>query len=387
MLNSFTVQGNLVETPVLTTAKNNPESTYCSFTIACNRSDKKGGTDFFRCTAFGLLARFITTYFEKGQQILITGEVRINCVSDMGVSRYYTNILVRNAYFCGRKVDVHDIEFPNDTDHKTLIKNFNTVVADKFSDEQIDVDRTTVNPGRIAKLPGTMSVKGENTPERPHRQSCIITTNSDQPPLTEAQIQAYIDKYSQQEAAHKAPTASTGTKKPLPKKRRINDVEEYLDHYNIVYRVKETTLDGKPATYYELERCPFNDHKKNYRSALIQFPDKSVVFKCLRNRCHDYDISDFIAKYPLPKVIPLLEGDILLELALINNRIIAVSCKSIQLVNEDDIEQVLAAVRYHPLKFGTVVGGGRLRLIDVLCNDLPVLLIAVGGHSPDLCIY
>lgn len=202
----------------------------------------------------------------------------------------------------------YHIKFPNDTDHKILIKRFNNVIAGKFSDDVIDVDRVIVNPSRVAKLPGTMSVKGENTPERPHRQSCIITTNSDQPPLTEAQIQAYIDKYSQQEDTPKAVAAPIGTKKQS-KKRRIIDVASYLDHYSISYRINQTILGGETATKYELECCPFNDHDNSYCSALIQFTDKSVVFKCFHNHCQQYDINDFIAKYPLPKEIPLLDGE------------------------------------------------------------------------------
>lgn len=119
MLNSFTVQGNLVETPVLTTAKNNPESTYCNFTIACNRNDKQGSTDYFRCTAFGNVAAFIANWFVKGQQILLTGEVHINAVQDKNGKKYYTNVTVKTANFCGHKsksAAVPKIIGPDETD-------------------------------------------------------------------------------------------------------------------------------------------------------------------------------------------------------------------------------------------------------------------------------
>jgi hypothetical protein len=41
------------------------------------------------------------------------------------------------------------------------------------------VDRTVFNPARIMKIPGTFAKKGENTADRPHRQSQLIEVPDD----------------------------------------------------------------------------------------------------------------------------------------------------------------------------------------------------------------
>src|SRR5262249_6849909 len=55
---------------------------------------------------------------------------------------------------------------------KKALLNF---IADKFDTERVKIDRTVYNPARLACALGTMKVKGENIPERPHRRSVIRT--------------------------------------------------------------------------------------------------------------------------------------------------------------------------------------------------------------------
>lgn len=43
-----------------------------------------------------------------------------------------------------------------------------------ISTDEAKIDTAVYNPSRITKLYGTIAAKGAHTPERPHRQSCII---------------------------------------------------------------------------------------------------------------------------------------------------------------------------------------------------------------------
>lgn len=71
------------------------------------------------------------------------------------------------------------VDFPNDKEHNKLIADFIKIVHDKYSDDFVDVDQSTKNPARIAKVPGSWSTKGDNTAERPHRQCKLLEIHTD----------------------------------------------------------------------------------------------------------------------------------------------------------------------------------------------------------------
>lgn len=55
----------------------------------------------------------------------------------------------------------------------TLIKGVLGWLAQKFSNDKVEVDTKVYNPARIWKLYGTTARKGDHIPERPHRKSYI----------------------------------------------------------------------------------------------------------------------------------------------------------------------------------------------------------------------
>ena len=60
-------------------------------------------------------------------------------------------------------------------DNKKLIHSCLEVLSFLFSDDKAKIDTTVYNPARIIKIPGTISAKGSDTVERPHRISEIIS--------------------------------------------------------------------------------------------------------------------------------------------------------------------------------------------------------------------
>ncbi|MEO1529304.1 MAG: AAA family ATPase [Planctomycetota bacterium] len=75
---------------------------------------------------------------------------------------------------------LYRIDLENDQLSRDLVEEFINAVADKFTDEFVDIDRKVFNASRIAKIGGTWARKGENfvgvngTPSRPHRQSFFV---------------------------------------------------------------------------------------------------------------------------------------------------------------------------------------------------------------------
>ena len=69
---------------------------------------------------------------------------------------------------------LYRIDLPNDEQSKRLVQQCLSVMHLFFSDERCTVDTAVFNAARIWKLYGTVSRKGDHTPERPHRRSHLL---------------------------------------------------------------------------------------------------------------------------------------------------------------------------------------------------------------------
>lgn len=106
MLNNVVLIGRLTATPELKQTNSGTEIT--NFTLAIDRGYTKPGeekqTDFINCTAWRGTAKFITTYFTKGQMIAVTGSIQTRNYEDKnGNKRVATEVICKEATFCGSK--------------------------------------------------------------------------------------------------------------------------------------------------------------------------------------------------------------------------------------------------------------------------------------------
>jgi single-strand DNA-binding protein len=88
----------------------NPEISYtqsglavCKFSIATSRKQKNGQevTQWHRCTAFDKAGELIAKYVSKGNMLYIEGEINYSQYEKDGVTRYSTDIIVREFNFIG----------------------------------------------------------------------------------------------------------------------------------------------------------------------------------------------------------------------------------------------------------------------------------------------
>lgn len=104
MTNLCVLKGRLCKNPELSTTASG--MSVCRIRIAVPRRDKQSGSDFITCVAFKAQAEFLNTYFSKGQEILIQGNLRINqWEGDDGIKREGCEVLINNIDFCGAKHD------------------------------------------------------------------------------------------------------------------------------------------------------------------------------------------------------------------------------------------------------------------------------------------
>ena len=84
---------------------------------------------------------------------------------------------------------VYSIKLPNDQESRKLVDKCLKALDLLFSDEVVKIDTKVGNPGRIWKLYGTMSCKGDNSPERPWRRSRIVEAPKQLVPVTREQLE------------------------------------------------------------------------------------------------------------------------------------------------------------------------------------------------------
>lgn len=85
-----------------------PEMTYtqaglavCKFSMATSRKMKEGQeiTQWHRCTAFGKAGELISRYVSKGHMLYVEGEITYSQYEKDGITRYSTDIIVREFNF------------------------------------------------------------------------------------------------------------------------------------------------------------------------------------------------------------------------------------------------------------------------------------------------
>jgi single-strand DNA-binding protein len=106
MLNNITIHGRLTANPELKQTQS--QVPFCTFTVAVNRSYTQGDekiTDFFNCIAWRGLAEMIASYFSKGKEIVVHGEMNNNPYEKDGQTVSWWQLKVNGVDFCGKKED------------------------------------------------------------------------------------------------------------------------------------------------------------------------------------------------------------------------------------------------------------------------------------------
>lgn len=102
MLNVIAIMGRLVADPVIrqtTTGKK-----VASLRIACDRGRKDAGADFLDVVAWERSADFVSTYFKKGDMMIVDGRLTTRNYEDKnGAKRVAYEIVANNINFAGGK--------------------------------------------------------------------------------------------------------------------------------------------------------------------------------------------------------------------------------------------------------------------------------------------
>jgi len=165
---------------------------------------------------------------------------------------------------------LYRIDLPNDEESTDLVKGCLAVLDTLFSDGTVSVDAANFNAARIWKLYGTTSKKGDNTHNRPHRQSCIIAVPEEVRAVPVEQLR------------HLASLLPKNDPDPGQRtKGRALDLHDWLNAHRIGIRSEKSWQGG---TLYVLDDCPFSSAHQDGAFA-IQFPSGAVHAGCQHASC------------------------------------------------------------------------------------------------------
>ncbi|WP_048152476.1 hypothetical protein, partial [Methanolacinia paynteri] len=150
------------------------------------------------------------------------------------------------------------------------IKNCLTTLDALFSDNTVTVDTANHNAARIWKLYGTISRKGDDTLDRPHRRAKILDAPEDMETAGADTLQRLAGLLPRDE---EKPQAKSGDKKI--------DLSLWLSDHGITVASQRPWQGG---TLYVLEECPFSSAHKDGAFA-IQFSNGAIYAGCHHNSC------------------------------------------------------------------------------------------------------
>jgi len=161
------------------------------------------------------------------------------------------------------------IQLPNDDPSRDLVKRCLEPLAIRFNDQAVVIDPATYNAARICKVYGTLSAKGDNTPDRPHRIAQILEAPE------ALQVVSYELLFG---------LAATVPKSTNPQTRRRSefDVRRWLDEHGIPVVSEANWNDGRK---FILNPCPFNPGHTDCSAYVVQLSNGAIAAGCLHNSC------------------------------------------------------------------------------------------------------
>lgn len=196
---------------------------------------------------------------------------------------------------------LYRIDLQNDETSKQLIKSFLEILAKRYDDEHVAIDKSVFNAGRVTKLYGTKVRKGHETGGARHRASLlidvpeplnIVTAESITAAIIE--IESYLANENDDESeVVKQAKAAASQSKPKHKPNKEWDMQAFFDKHKIETRSGPTEYRG--GQKWVLRSCPLCGSED--KAAMVSLIDGIPGYKCQHNRCSGKKWQDFRKHY------------------------------------------------------------------------------------------
>lgn len=169
---------------------------------------------------------------------------------------------------------------PNDEAARIDFECALKMLSSMFSDHRVKVDVTVFNAARIWKIYGTVSAKGANTDERPHRVAMIESVPKEWELLSRDLLSAMAAPI--RDAKPEEFQDMTG--------EYIQDMVKWLTERDQKVVSGPRPMFGNEGQKWIIASCPFNPDHQNPMVGLV---NNRPVFKCLHDSCSAFKWKEF----------------------------------------------------------------------------------------------
>jgi hypothetical protein len=170
------------------------------------------------------------------------------------------------------------------------LKAFLASLAKDFDNDVVQIDCAVFNPARICKVLGTWARKGDNTKERPHRQSFIEQVYNEDVVLDIPAIQEQEQEQPKRQTMAKVPSAT----KSEPQNDQQFDVRAFLTRHNVGI-AKEKNVDGGRTMLILQGGCVFDSSHAEGEASICVHSSGAVSYQCFHDSCKEKTWQDFKA--------------------------------------------------------------------------------------------
>lgn len=191
---------------------------------------------------------------------------------------------------------LYRIDLPNDDASRDLLRAVLQALAARYDRKPVDksrgqyqtadgqhaaeVDLTVYNAARISKLYGTMTRKGDHTPDRPHRRSALVSVPNTLTPVTLEQLQAIAAEVVA--AVEPARAAAVPASRPTVIDGGF-DVAAFIQRHALPVH-REAPFNGGGRKWV-LKVCPWNSSHTDNSAWISVQPHGAVAAGCSHNSC------------------------------------------------------------------------------------------------------
>jgi hypothetical protein len=166
---------------------------------------------------------------------------------------------------------IYGIDLP--VDDGQLVKRVLAALSKAYTTPEHKVDEKVFNPARISKVYGTLTRKGENTAERPHRLSRIIRAPKTLDVVAREQLEAF------------APLPTTASREQ-PRTDRHHDRAQFdLDTWIAQHLPDAIAQPWSEGRKWLLPVCPFNDSHNRREAFVVEKHGGVIAAACQHESC------------------------------------------------------------------------------------------------------